>query len=171
MNDDTANGYIGVNIAMNWCDAESYCESNYGTNLASVASSQDNTNVLTASSSAGFGSSNFWVGGSDFATEGTFVWSDGTPFSYTNWLAGEPNNNNGGEHCLEYSGYVWNDFECHYEMPFVCNYGTTGMIYHPFLSYIFEYQTTDSVSVLICTASNAVNERLGLLHSVHSTWH
>ena len=27
----------------------------------------------------------FWLGGNDVSTEGTFVWSDGEDFSYTNW--------------------------------------------------------------------------------------
>ena len=27
----------------------------------------------------------FWLGGNDVDTEGTFVWSDGEEFTYTNW--------------------------------------------------------------------------------------
>ena len=33
-----------------------------------------------------------WIGGTDQVTEGTFVWEDNTPWDYTNWGDGEPNN-------------------------------------------------------------------------------
>ena len=33
----------------------------------------------------------FWLGGNDVVTEGTFVWSDGEEFTYTNWDSGQPN--------------------------------------------------------------------------------
>jgi hypothetical protein len=33
-----------------------------------------------------------WLGLTDQAVEGTFVWSNGDPLSYTNWVLGEPNN-------------------------------------------------------------------------------
>ena len=38
-----------------------------------------------------FGRQSFWLGLNDVATEGTWVWSDGQPVSYTNWASGEPN--------------------------------------------------------------------------------
>jgi hypothetical protein len=66
------------------------------------------------------GTANTWIGASDLATEGTFVWDDGTPLSFTNWHAGEPNN--GGpdatyqEDCAiiagERVGKQWDDRPC-----------------------------------------------------------
>jgi hypothetical protein len=35
-----------------------------------------------------------WIGLTDVATEGTWVWADGTPLGFTNWAPGEPNNSN-----------------------------------------------------------------------------
>ncbi|KXJ18078.1 C-type lectin BfL-2 [Exaiptasia diaphana] len=64
-----------------------------------------------------------WIGLSDLAKEGTFVWSDGNNSTYTNWINGEPNNYNGNEHCtikrLENS-WMWNDDKCEVKAPFAC---------------------------------------------------
>jgi hypothetical protein len=58
-----------------------------------------------------------WIGLTDEAKEGTFVWVTGEPVTYTNWWSGpddvedpEPNNQNGNEHYAEiYAAGVWND--------------------------------------------------------------
>jgi len=44
-------------------------------------------------------------------TEGNFVWTDGTPFVYSNWSGGEPNNAGAGEHIAEFrqDNAMWND--------------------------------------------------------------
>eukprot|EP00964_Phaeocystis_antarctica_P044804 scaffold25763_cov63-Phaeocystis_antarctica.AAC.2 len=55
-----------------------------------------------------------WIGGTDAASEGTWVWSpSNTPLSYTNWNAGE-RNNQGGEDCVMalYGSGKWNDSPC-----------------------------------------------------------
>jgi hypothetical protein len=47
----------------------------------------------------------FWIGLSTLSTNSGFVWSDGSPVSYTNWNAGEPNNFLGQENCVEMNAY------------------------------------------------------------------
>ena len=60
-----------------------------GGHLASVPNQQVQSALVDT-----FGQSGYWVGLSDAATEGTFVWSDGTPLTYTNWYQGSPANAN-----------------------------------------------------------------------------
>ncbi len=66
------------------------------------------------------GTTNTWIGGSDLVTEGTFLWDDGTPFSFTNWHMGEPNAGGTGatyqEDCVIIAGSrvdkQWDDRPC-----------------------------------------------------------
>lgn len=66
---------------------------------------------------------NWWIGLSDNALEGTFVWSDNTPLGYTAWAGGEPNNSGGNENCghlWDAAGGEWNDIPCDVNMNYVC---------------------------------------------------
>jgi hypothetical protein len=45
----------------------------------------------------------FWIGLSDAAEEGTWVWSSGEPVSYTNWASGEPNSGSSYDYALVHS--------------------------------------------------------------------
>ena len=55
--------------------------------LASSGSASENKFIADLHISA---SINFiWLGGSDFKEEGNWTWTDGTPFTYTNWQDGE----------------------------------------------------------------------------------
>lgn len=85
-----------------------------GFHLTSIHSFAENTFVRNFADTAGQ-LRGVWIGLSDFAIEGTFVWSDGTPFDYANWNAGEPNNlfNDDGvilsdARVFPYAG--WNDY-------------------------------------------------------------
>ena len=67
------------------------------------------------------------MGGSDIASEGTWIWEDGKPWaSYQNFASGEPNNGAaGGEDCLEMvkgndNNGRWNDISCGYAKSSVC---------------------------------------------------
>ena len=65
-----------------------------------------------------------WLGGSDLANEGDFVWSDGTHLASndTAWKVGEPNNFAGVEHCLTLNVdvYALNDQFCNSSLPLIC---------------------------------------------------
>ena len=42
-----------------------------------------------------------WMGANDLLNVGQWIWQQSnTPVKYTNWEAGEPSNDDGGEHCL-----------------------------------------------------------------------
>ncbi|XP_072020401.1 macrophage mannose receptor 1-like [Amphiura filiformis] len=64
-----------------------------------------------------------WFGASDLSAEGGFEWSDGAPFRYLNWNAGEPNNvGDDGEHCVEMylNTGKWNDNVCERALGYFC---------------------------------------------------
>ena len=72
-----------------------------------------------AAAEAFVGSANTFIGLTDLATEGTFVWDDGTPLGYSNWHTGEPNNGGSGgyqEDCAIIAGArvgaQWDDRPC-----------------------------------------------------------
>jgi lectin-like protein/PEP-CTERM motif-containing protein len=57
-----------------------------------------------------------WIGLTDQAQEGHFVWTSGEPLTYTNWIPGQPDNFGGGENWVHMmrgnNGFVpgeWND--------------------------------------------------------------
>merc|ERR1739838_22611 len=74
-----------------WGDAEKKCLS-LGGNLASIHSLEEH-NFIRSLIKKGSGSDKLtWIGGSDAAQEGTWLWSGGLPMKYTNWGAGQPDN-------------------------------------------------------------------------------
>ena len=57
-----------------------------------------------------FGTSYLWIGMTDQAVEGTWVWISGEPVTYTNWAGGEPNDYYGEDYAvMNWSGIQWND--------------------------------------------------------------
>ena len=89
-----------------------------GLQLASVHSAAQNALLVTAVA----GNNKVWIGGTDAASEGAWVWSpSNTPLSYTNWNAGEPNNAYGGQDCMQiYSSGKWDDDKCMNQQKYVC---------------------------------------------------
>jgi surface protein len=105
--------------ALPWADASAACQA-AGQQLATVQSAEQNALLLAAAR----GNNEVWIGGTDAASEGTWVWSpSNTPLSYTNWYPGEPNNS-GGEDCLEFQSNrlekQWNDEGCTSKRKYVC---------------------------------------------------
>jgi hypothetical protein len=64
----------------------------------------------------------WFIGLSDAASEGTFVWIDGGGLDFTHWNTGEPNDAGGNEDCTEMdlAGGIWNDVPCGDPRAFVC---------------------------------------------------
>ncbi|XP_072169955.1 alpha-N-acetylgalactosamine-specific lectin-like [Diadema setosum] len=111
-----------------WTAARDHCL-NHGGNLASVHSEGENNFLYELwRSSVPTPTSGFWFGLNDIDSEGTFVWSDGSPVDYTKWIPGQPTNYGGNEDC----GHVWyrdaqtdttrdwNDAPCSSEVSFIC---------------------------------------------------
>jgi hypothetical protein len=68
-----------------------------GGNLATVRSATENTWLSQTFGSYGGTSHALWIGLTDQASEGNFVWISGETATYRNWSPGEPNNGLGGE--------------------------------------------------------------------------
>ena len=64
----------------------------------------------------------FWIGGfRDENNLNSFLWTDGTSMTFTNWKPGEPNNYI--EKCVMLgwgTSEGWNDYTCEMEGTFVC---------------------------------------------------
>ena len=60
------------------------------------------------------------LGAEDSEEEGAWRWYDGSPWTWDNWRAGEPNGETAAN-CLQmYSGGKWDDFYCTARNRFVC---------------------------------------------------
>lgn len=68
--------------------------------------------------------SGFWLGGRDDEVEGSWKWSSGTSFTYTNWYSGEPNdishvNGHIQDHLI--TGHDgWFDHGSHNVLSYIC---------------------------------------------------
>merc|ERR1711962_11697 len=102
-----------------WNQAEQQCQDMaipFG-HLASVTSDTIHQYVLEGMKNR---SLDFvWLGGTDKDKEGTWKWTDGSPFEFTNWPKGEPNNwigdtpNEPDEDCMHMDrlGLTWLGWE------------------------------------------------------------
>ena len=74
---------------MSWMDAEDFCKEK-GAHLASVTSSAINDYLLEGKEKRDM--YHLWIGGSDQEVEGIWKWTDCSPWEFTFWRSGEPNN-------------------------------------------------------------------------------
>jgi cysteine-rich repeat protein len=69
-----------------------------------------------------------WMGCGDAATEGVYVWYDGTPFTYTHFAPNEPNDPGHVENCfyMQIAG-GWDDHDCAAMQPtYLCERRAAG---------------------------------------------
>ena len=103
--------YLLSETKYNYANGLAYCQAN--SLLTPVILNSDENDFIR-----GEITDRTWIGGNDFAKEGTFVWSaTGRTFTYTNWdsSTSEPNNQGGEEHCAEMLSWgpgLWNDAVC-----------------------------------------------------------
>jgi len=101
-----------------WADAEKKCVEEGG-HLASVGSFGENWSIHMLLKNI---QNPVWLGGTDGAAEGTWVFTDGTRVTHTAWSDGQPDNLGGGQHCLatNFKGPDWDDAWCGANYNFVC---------------------------------------------------
>lgn len=84
-----ANGpkeYAVTDLTYTWHEAEAHAQS-LGAHLVAINDATENSWLVST-----FGGSEvLWMGATDEAVEGAWVWTNGDPFSYNNWNPGEPN--------------------------------------------------------------------------------
>ncbi|XP_047436565.1 ladderlectin-like [Mugil cephalus] len=114
--------FIFIPTHMTWARAERNCQS-LGGNLASVRDVFEYQAIQKVIWSSTYDYPESWVGGSDAQEENIWLWSDGTPFHYSNWCRGEPSHYNHVQRCIEinYGGSkCWDDVQCYIRLPSVC---------------------------------------------------
>jgi len=111
----------------NWTEAEDFCQREGG-HLASVTSNATKVFVLEGMERAGLDDAH--IGGNDIEQEGTWTWTDCTPWGVTFWASNQPSNCCGGENCLhqilkwtldENWNHKFNDEPCSRKSGFVCS--------------------------------------------------
>uniref|UniRef100_A0AC34FKJ6 C-type lectin domain-containing protein n=1 Tax=Panagrolaimus sp. ES5 TaxID=591445 RepID=A0AC34FKJ6_9BILA len=64
-------------------------------------------------------SGDFWIGANDLSTAGNWSWMDNTPFDFTDWDKGQPQNTSFcGAMIMQHGKWITDD--CYKEKPFIC---------------------------------------------------
>jgi hypothetical protein len=106
-----------------WTTAQSTCWS-YDYHMLSIADAAEDTWVNAVADT--YSTLKWWMGFNDRASEGTWVWEDGSPVTYTNWYPGEPNDVAFNEDCGQLNRFHsagsngWNDEPCTSAFRFIC---------------------------------------------------
>lgn len=109
---------------MRWADAAAHCAA-AGASLARLESAAQSAQVFQAARAID-PRARWWIGLSDAAQEGRFVWVDGAPVDLTGWARGQPDNGSCNQDCaalLRNGSGRWQDRHCGQHQPFVCRMG------------------------------------------------
>lgn len=116
-NPTTNRRYLASTVSASWADAQTTCATR-GAYLAVIDDAAEDAYVDSIQSGS------FWIGMSDLAQEGTWLWVTGASVDagYTNWRSGNPNNEGGNQNCgeMDPSGGTWNDYTCPSVEGYVC---------------------------------------------------
>jgi len=86
------NGNVYYSLtSSNWLDAEAKAVE-MGGHLATIRNAEEDSWICGEFGGVDTGLVGLWIGLTDAAEEGNFVWISGEPVTYTNWGAGQPDN-------------------------------------------------------------------------------
>ena len=121
---------------VSWFEARDFC-ADMGGYLATIGSKEEDELVFNLTGKNG----DIWLGATDEAEEGNWVWITGEPWTYSHWGAGQPDNYTGddpnGENYLGMGTYesgtsLWNDGWAEALTAFVCEWDSIAPIYSIF---------------------------------------
>lgn len=117
------NGHIYkiFTVGFSWFDAYAYCKE-LGGHLVTITSEEEQTFIETYMNSQSF-SSTAWIGA--YSDGAKWQWITDEEFDYTNWIPGEPNNQNGTEffaHINHEKSVQWNDLPPHNVLYLICEW-------------------------------------------------
>ena len=116
------NNYYTSTYSTNWVNANTACI-NAGGYLSTIGSSQEQSFVYNL-----FPGQPQWFGFTDAASEGSWVWSNGDPITYTYWNGGEPNNSGNEDYAVMNVNGTWNDASGGESYPFVCEFTDVPLV-------------------------------------------
>jgi hypothetical protein len=118
----TGHDYLFVEDGMSWADAEAYAAS-VGGHLVTINDAAENDWLIATFDT------DYWIGLNDRAREGQWVWASGEPVTFTDWLAGEPNDLLGEDaaHVVNKPPIGWNDLSDDLAKSFVIEIGPTTL--------------------------------------------
>ncbi|MBI5757591.1 MAG: autotransporter-associated beta strand repeat-containing protein, partial [Planctomycetales bacterium] len=137
---NAASTFTYIATARTWTSAKSQAPLDVpGGYLATIRSAAENAAALTAT-----GGSNAWIGGTDSAVEGAWLWDTGPDVGvqfwsggaggsavggeYTNWSAGEPSNTGNEDHLQITGSGTWNDAVGTTTLGYLVESANTGQV-------------------------------------------
>ncbi|XP_078594587.1 uncharacterized protein LOC144872390 isoform X2 [Branchiostoma floridae x Branchiostoma japonicum] len=116
------NCYKAFDVEEDYHRSEAVCEDDGG--MLAMPQDQAIDNFLINLRSALNPYVRYWIGLSDREKEGTWIWADGQPLTFSSWAIGEPNSA-GDEDCVVYAAHPtvrdkWNDIPCNLPYRFIC---------------------------------------------------
>ncbi|XP_077588394.1 alpha-N-acetylgalactosamine-specific lectin-like [Stigmatopora nigra] len=114
--------FLVIERAENFENAESTCQSLHG-NLASIRNSIEDEVVRALLAKSVGAAATGWIGYTDAATEGTFVWTDGATETFNEFPTGTPPSN-AAEDCViipANNSQDWDDVSCNDEVAYICS--------------------------------------------------
>ncbi|KAJ8040400.1 Alpha-N-acetylgalactosamine-specific lectin [Holothuria leucospilota] len=123
----------------NWAEASNICKTESQKNrghLVTIESEKENEflrnwwiNILSPLKGGKW--QYIWTGLNDIDEEGTFVWSDGSHVTYTNWGESQPDNRFNNSDCVTMvvrrasDPGKWDDARCYGRRAYICEYTCT----------------------------------------------
>jgi hypothetical protein len=122
---DAVDGLLFCRVALTWADARSHCQ-RLGGDLARLEDAGLNSDAGDGAEDRGIPGSEtgrYWIGLSDQASEGTWVWlDDSEAASWTSWGSSEPHSGT-DRNCAQINGAGagrWQSHNCGDTLPFIC---------------------------------------------------